>query len=90
MATASANVTSTGTLVATPATVVGIHYRGTATGGSIILKDDGAGGTVKLTIHTGAAAATSGSFPIGGGGIVFATDVHATLANCDSATVVYL
>lgn len=85
----SANVTSTGTLVATPATVVGIHYRGTATGGSIVLKDGGGSGTTKLTLHTGAAAATSTGFEIGGGGIPFATDVHATLTDCDSVTVIY-
>jgi hypothetical protein len=84
----SANVTSTGTVLATPGTALSIHYRAVATAGTVVLKDGGGSGTTKLTFHTGAAAG-SGSFVIPGGGIQFDTDIHATLTQCDSLTVVY-
>lgn len=85
----SANVTSTGTLVATPCRVRALHYRAGAAAGTIVLKDGGASGTVKLTIHPPASAAFAGSLSLPGDGILFGTDVHATLTQADSCTVVY-
>lgn len=85
----SANVTSTGTLIAAgPATVVGLHYCGGASAGSIVLKDGGGSGTTKLTIQTPASAA-AGVYIDLKGGILFGTDVHATLTQAVSCTVIY-
>lgn len=85
----SANVTSTGTLVAAgPVYVVGIYISNGATAGSVVLKDGGGSGTTKLTIQTPASATTSEFIDLKAG-ILFATDVHATVTNAVGVTVVY-
>lgn len=89
MPVASANVTATGTLVSVPATVVGLYYAAGASAGSVVLRDNGAGGTVKLTLQTPASAGFGAFVPIGGGGLQFNTDVHATLTNAVGVTVIY-
>ncbi len=84
----SASVTSTGDVTAGPAQVLAVEVRGTATAGTAVLKDGGAGGTTKLTVYTPASAAATVVLPIPGG-ILFASKVHATLTNADGLTVVY-
>lgn len=90
MAVASASTTSSASLVATPCTVLGVHWVGGASAGSVVLKDGGSGGTVKVTIPTPASAAAAGFVPIPGGGINFGTDVYCTLTQATGCTVVYL
>lgn len=85
----SANVTSTGTLVAAgPVYVIGVYCVAGATAGSVILKDGGGSGTAKFTIQTPASAAAASYVDLGAG-ILFATDVHATISNAAGVTVVY-
>lgn len=88
MAVAIASVIATGTLFATPTTVHTIYWRATGTAGTIVLRDGGAGGTIKATVNT-PAAVSAGSIPVGGGGVQFATDVHATLTNADACLIVH-
>lgn len=89
MAVATASATATGTLVASSrAKVLGVYWRAGATAGTIVLRDGGAGGTVRLTLNT-PAAVSAGFLPIFGGGLVFNTDVHATLTTADGVTIVY-
>jgi hypothetical protein len=85
----SASVTTTDTVLSTPATVLAIYFRAGATAGSIVLRDGGAGGVEKLAIFTPASAGASGSLALAGGGIVFASNVHATLDQADGCTVIY-
>lgn len=84
-----ATVTSTNTVVTGRARVKALHWRdaGAATG-SIVLRDGGASGSVKLTLNTDA---NDGEhiLPLGGEYIAFSTDVHATLTNVDSLTILY-
>ena len=85
---ASANVTSTGTLIAAgPVTLVGIYISNGAAAGSVVLKDGGASGTTKLTVQTPASATTSEYIDLKGG-IPFGTDVHATISNAVGVTVI--
>lgn len=82
-------MTSTGTVVDAPAAVLAVQVRATASAGSVVFRDGGASGTVRLTVYTPASAAALVVLPIPGGGIQFGTDLHATLANVDAVTVVY-
>lgn len=86
---ASASRATTGTVLSTSATVLGVQFRAGATAGSIVLRSGGAGGVERLTIYTPASAGAAGAVPIAGGGINFETDVHATLTEADGVTVVY-
>lgn len=85
----SASVTATGDVTAGAASVLAVQVRATAAAGTVVLKDGGAGGTTKLTVYTPASAAATVVVPIPGGGILFASKVHATLTNADGLTVVY-
>ncbi len=53
-----------------------------------MLRDGGGAGTVKLTLD-GLAVADVRYLELPEGGMVFATDVHATLTNVDSLTLIY-
>ena len=72
---------ATGTLLAFPSRVKGVVVTSSAAAGSVILKDGGSGGTTLLEITTPATAAFH-NIIIPGEGVRFATNVHATLANC--------
>jgi hypothetical protein len=84
--------TTTGTSVAAATGFVfvlrAVAWAHAGTGGSFILKDGGASGTTKLTIDTPAAAG-SHLMTIPGSGILFGTDIHATLDDVDGITVIY-
>lgn len=84
----SANITSTGAAVAGPCRLKALYFRHTATAGKVVLRDGGATGTVKLTLDAEAAAGVK-QLQLPEGGMVFDTDVHATLTNVDSLTVIY-
>lgn len=89
MAVAIASATATGTLVASASLkVVGVYWRAAGTAGTIVLRDGGAGGTVRMTINT-PAAVSAGFIPIEGGGLRFNVDCHATLTTADGVLIVY-
>ena len=73
----SAQVTSTNTVyaAATRVKALTVSY---ATGGTVVLKDGGSGGTTKFSF-TAPAAVGSQHIIFPGEGIKFNTDVHATL-----------
>ena len=84
----AAQVTGTGTPVATGAVVTGLYISSAAGGGAVTLRDGGAGGIDKLTVTHPAVA--GGTFiPIPGGKMTFGTDVHATLAAGITAVTVF-
>jgi hypothetical protein len=84
----SAAVVASGELYAGPARVRSLVCRAAAGAGTIVLRDGGVTGKVKLTINTPAAAG-SFSVPIPGGGIVFKTDVYAVLTTADGVTAFF-
>ncbi|MBN50036.1 MAG: hypothetical protein CMN85_10880 [Spongiibacteraceae bacterium] len=88
MAVTAKKLTSTGVVNSSNARVLGVHIEATGVAGSVTLKDGGGSGTTKLDIGL-AAAAGNHYVPVTGGGIDFATDVHAILANVTSITVIY-
>lgn len=79
----ASSLAATGTAVGGPARVKGITIS-YASGGTVVLKDNGASGTTKYSF-TAPAAAGAINILLPGEGIRFETDIHATLAN---ATVV--
>ena len=84
----SAEVVATGTLVADACRLVGIYVEAGATGGTLILRDGGAGGTILVEIPTPAAASMA-YIPVPEPGIDFDTDIHATLTNAAGVMVFY-
>jgi hypothetical protein len=68
---------------------VGVYVSGSGTAGSVILKDGGTGGTAKLTVEAPATAGAGYYLPIPGQGMIFGTDVHATIADLTAATVFF-
>lgn len=86
----SARVTSTGALVAQGAAIylLGIHYVATGTGGTVVLKSGGSGGTTVATVDTPAAAG-GGQLGVPHGGLYFADGCHATLTNAGGCTIFY-
>lgn len=84
----AATITGTGTAYAAPTRVRKLAWVNTATAGSIVLRDGGAGGTTELSLATPAAAGFN-SVDIPENGIRFEKDAHATLTNVTSLTVFY-
>ncbi len=84
----SANAVADGEIYGSAARIRGLYVRSTATEGTIVLKDGGAGGTVVLTINT---PATEEGFNVSipGAGISCATDIYADLTTDDGVTVFY-
>jgi hypothetical protein len=61
-----------------------------ATGaGSVVLRDGGSGGAVKTTINTLASSTAPTYLILPGQGLLFNSDVHATIADVASVTVFY-
>ena len=85
----SATRTDAGTLVASRSRIKAMTISCTTAGvGSVVLKDGGSGGTAKVTINTPAVAEIFNVL-IPAEGVLFETDVHATLTNVSSVTVFY-
>jgi hypothetical protein len=82
--------TSTGTVFSGPARVLSIHAIAGGSAGSIVMKDGGASGTTLIDLDT-PASSTEGivnpSFT--DEGVRFTSDVHVTLTNVTSITVIF-
>lgn len=81
-------LTSTDTVVAGRNRLKGVYLVSSATAGSITFKDGGSGGTTRLVIATPAGVGDM-FVPVPGDGIVFSTDIHATISNATSVTTFY-
>lgn len=84
----SAATTTSASLVATPCRVRGILVRAASSAGTLVLKDGGSSGTARITINTPAAVGDV-YIPVPGSGVVFSTDVYATLTTADGVTIFY-
>jgi len=84
----AATRTTTGELFGGRARVRALHYRSTATAGTVVLKDGGASGTTLLTVNSPAGVG-SNDLVIPDQGILFKEDVHVTLTNVDAVTIIY-
>jgi hypothetical protein len=84
---AAAN-TASATFFAGPARVKGIVVTSGAAAGTLIVRDGGSSGTVRLTINTPAAAGIQNVL-IPGEGVRFDTDIYVALTNVTAATVFY-
>ena len=75
------NITATGTVNAAPGVLLGFYVNST-TGGTLVLRDGGASGTV----ITGTITPAIGwhALPVG-----YGVDLHATIANTLNVTLVY-
>ena len=83
----SVTVTATGTAYNDRTRVKGIYYVSAAGGpGSIVLRDGGSGGAIKLDLAT--VASSVENFPITENGILFGTNCHVTLTNITSLTLI--
>ena len=82
----SAERTTTGTAYAAPARLKGLVIS-FATGGTVVVKDGGSGGTTVFS-YTAPAAAGAVNVIIPGEGILCRTDIHVTLSSA-TATVFY-
>ena len=92
---ASQPLTATGQMLAQnggnigTARVKGVYIVGTATAGSVVLRDGGSSGPIKATLNTVASATVPVYMLLPGEGILFQTSIHATVTNIGSATVFY-
>ena len=84
----AATVTSTSTAVNKRARVKGLSYVTNGTAGSVVVKDGGSGGTTVLTLNTPAVTDIY-DLMIPDNGILCATNVHITVSNVTSVTVLY-
>lgn len=84
----AATVTEAGVAVNKRARVKGISYITGGTAGSVVLKDGGSGGTAVLTLNTPATTDTY-DLMIPDNGILCSTNVHVTVTNVTSVTVLY-
>lgn len=83
----AATVTSTGSVYGMRTRVKALSYVAGGTAGSIVLKDGGSSGQTELNLAVPANGA--GLVYIPGDGILFNSDVYATLSNITSLTVFY-
>lgn len=84
----ASTVTATGSVYSQRTRVKAITITTTGVAGSVVLKDGGASGTSLITLNTPAQAEMF-NILIPGEGVLFSTDVHATLADVTSITVFY-
>ena len=71
------------------ARIKSIYIVPTASAGSVVFKDGGAGGTTRLTVDTVASATQPTYLLLPGEGLLFATSVHGTVTNIGSVTIFY-
>jgi hypothetical protein len=93
---ASNTITSTGNLKEATGTnnlgrcrIRGVYIVAGASAGSVTLKDGGVSGTLKLTLNSVGSATAAQYFLLPGEGILFGTDVYATITNAASVMVFY-
>lgn len=80
---------ATGTNNLSRCRVKGVYLIGGASAGSVTLKDGGSGGSLKLTLNSVAGVSTFQYFLLPGEGMLFNTDVYATITNAASVMVFY-
>ncbi len=80
----SKKLTATGSVFDGPGRVVGLFIYSKQEG-TIVLKDGGSGGTSKIDLTCKHDA--GGYVNLGGSGVRFSTDIHATLTSVDAVTV---
>jgi hypothetical protein len=61
----------------------------TATAGTVVLRDGGASGPIIATINTVASATQPQYMLLPGEGLLFRTNIHATIANVGFTTIFY-
>lgn len=69
--------------------VKGLYIVPSGTAGSVVLKDGGSGGTTIATFNTVASATQPTYLLFPGEGMLFRTNVYATLTSVGSVTVLY-
>lgn len=79
---------TTGTIVPARQRVKGVYMITGETAGSVVFRDGGASGDIRLQLNTPAAVGEI-YVPIPDQGVLFQTDVHVTLTNVTSVTVFY-
>lgn len=84
----AATVTANGVAVNKRARVKGLSYVTNGTAGSVTIKDGGSGGTTVLTLNT-PAVTNIFDLMIPDNGILCSTNVHVTVSNVTSVTVLY-
>lgn len=84
----AATVTEAGVAVNKRARVKGVSYVTGGTAGSVVLKDGGSGGTTVLTLNTPATTDVY-DLMIPDNGILCSTNIHVTVSNVTSVTVLY-
>ena len=85
----ASHVEATGTMVSERVRVKGYQCLSGGTAGDIILRDGGAGGTIRLQFNIPANTNNPFGNIIPGEGILFSTDVHVTLPTAAKITVFY-
>jgi hypothetical protein len=85
----SSHVEATGTMVSGRVRVKGYQCLSGGTAGDIILRDGGAGGTIRLQFNIPANTNNPFANLIPGEGILFTTDVHVTLPTAAKITIFY-
>ena len=87
--TQAASGSSPEKIYAAPARVTSIQAVCAASAGSIVLKDNGTGGTTLVDVATPGSATATVSVDFADMGLRFPTDCFATLTNVTSVTVLY-
>ena len=87
--TQAASGSSPEKIYAAPARVTSIQAVCAASAGSIVLKDNGTGGTTLVDVATPGSATATISVDFADMGLRFPTDCFATLTNVTSVTVLY-
>lgn len=82
------SVAATGTVLSGRVRVKGLLVTPSAVAGSVVLRDGGASGSTEVTITTAANAAPF-NVVVPGDGVLFETDVHATLTSVAAVSVFY-
>jgi len=80
-------LTATGTAYTSRCRLMAIHARDGASDGTLVIRDGGSGGTVRLTLDTASVAVLDLTLP--GRGVLFKTDCHVTLTNVGGVTLFY-
>lgn len=84
----ASTVTANGVAVNKRARVKGLSYVTNGTAGSVTIKDGGSGGATVLTLNT-PAVTNIFDLMIPDNGILCSTNVHVTVSNVTSVTVLY-
>jgi hypothetical protein len=87
--TASGQATDQATNNIGRARVKALYIVPSGTAGSVVLKDGGSGGTTIATFNTVASATQPTYLLMPGEGLLFRTNIYATLSNIGSVTVLY-